>query len=68
MFKATDTTTPVAMTSVGVHVIKIKGAHSATHGRAVRLLQEGLRALAYVTPVTAATTTPPAARCSRSAR
>jgi hypothetical protein len=51
VFKATDTTVPVATTSVGVHVIKIRGAHSASHGRAVRLMQEGLRALAYVTPV-----------------
>jgi hypothetical protein len=50
VFKAVDTTKPVATTSFGVHVIKPK-AHFGGHGRAVRLLQEGLRSLAYVTPV-----------------
>jgi lipoprotein-anchoring transpeptidase ErfK/SrfK len=50
VFKAADTTTPVAITSVGVHVIKPK-THFGAHGRTVRLMQEGLRALAYVTPV-----------------
>ena len=52
VFKSADTAHPVATTSLGVHVIKIRGgAHIASHGRAVRLMQEGLRALAYVTPV-----------------
>jgi hypothetical protein len=51
VFKSADTVNPVAITSVGVHVIKISGgAHIAAHGRSVRLLQKGLRALAYVTP------------------
>lgn len=53
VFKATDPAAPtqVASTSVGVHVIKIKSAASAaSHGRATRLLQKGLRALGYVTP------------------
>jgi lipoprotein-anchoring transpeptidase ErfK/SrfK len=50
VFKAADTTTPVATTSLGVHVIKPK-THFGAHGRATRLLQKGLRALAYVTPV-----------------
>jgi lipoprotein-anchoring transpeptidase ErfK/SrfK len=50
VFKTADPTTPVATTSLGVHVIKPK-THFGAHGRAVRLLQEGLRALAYVTPV-----------------
>jgi hypothetical protein len=53
VFKATDPAAPVqvASTSVGVHVIKIKSAHSSSGGRAMRLMQEGLRALGYVTPV-----------------
>jgi hypothetical protein len=50
VFKTADPTTPVASTSVGVHVLK-PSAHMGGHGRGVRLLQEGLRALAYVTPV-----------------
>ena len=50
VFKTADTIAPVATTSLGVHVIKPK-AHFGGHGRAVRLMQEGLRALAYVTPV-----------------
>jgi hypothetical protein len=50
VFKTADTTTPVATTSFGVHTIK-PSAHFGGHGRSVRLLQEGLRALAYVTPV-----------------
>ena len=49
VFKAADPATPVATTSVGVHVIK-PSAHMGGHGRGVRLLQEGLRALAFVTP------------------
>jgi hypothetical protein len=50
VFKTADPVNPVATTSVGVHVIKIKAAHVASHSRVVRLLQKGLRALAYVTP------------------
>jgi hypothetical protein len=50
VFKAADPTTPVATASLGVHVIRPK-THFGAHGRATRLLQEGLRALAYVTPV-----------------
>ena len=50
VFKTAAPTTPAATASVGVHVIKPR-AHMGGHGRAVRLLQEGLRALAYVTPV-----------------
>ncbi|HEX6458611.1 MAG TPA: L,D-transpeptidase family protein [Thermoleophilaceae bacterium] len=50
VFKSADPATPVATTSVGVHVIK-PSAQMGGHGRGVRLLQEGLRALAYVTPV-----------------
>jgi hypothetical protein len=50
VFKATDTVHPVATTSLGVHMIKIKAAHVASHSRAVRLLQKGLRSLGYVTP------------------
>jgi lipoprotein-anchoring transpeptidase ErfK/SrfK len=50
VFKTADPTTPVATASLGVHVIKPK-THFGAHGRATRLLQEGLRALAYVTPV-----------------
>jgi L,D-transpeptidase catalytic domain/Putative peptidoglycan binding domain len=50
VFKSADTTTPVATKSLGVHVIRIKAAHAASHSRAVRLLQKGLRALGYVTP------------------
>ena len=50
VFKTADTTTPVATVSLGVHVIKPK-THFGAHWRATRLLQEGLRALAYVTPV-----------------
>jgi lipoprotein-anchoring transpeptidase ErfK/SrfK len=49
VFKTADPTKPVATTSVGVHVIRIKSAHAAARGRAVRLLQKGLRALGYVT-------------------
>jgi peptidoglycan hydrolase-like protein with peptidoglycan-binding domain len=51
VFKTADPATPVTIASLGVHVIKPK-THFGAHGRAVRLMQEGLRALAYVTPVT----------------
>ena len=50
VFKTADPVTPVATASLGVHVLKPKTRFGA-HGRAVRLMQEGLRALAYVTPV-----------------
>ena len=50
VFKAADVANPVATASLGVHVIKPK-AHFGGHGRGVRLMQKGLRALAYVTPV-----------------
>jgi L,D-transpeptidase catalytic domain len=50
VFKIADPTTPVATASLGVHVI-VPRASFGGHGRAVRLMQEGLRALAYVTPV-----------------
>ena len=50
VFKTADTTTPVATARLAVHVIEPK-AHLGSHGRATRLLQKGLRALAYVTPV-----------------
>jgi peptidoglycan hydrolase-like protein with peptidoglycan-binding domain len=50
VFKTADPTTPVTTVSFGVHTIKPK-ASFGSHNRSVRLLQEGLRALAYVTPV-----------------
>jgi lipoprotein-anchoring transpeptidase ErfK/SrfK len=50
VFKTVDPVNPMATASLGVHVIKPK-THFGAHGRAVRLMQEGLRALAYVTPV-----------------
>lgn len=50
VFKTADPTTPVATALVAVHVIKPK-AQLGSHGRGTRLLQKGLRALAYVTPV-----------------
>jgi len=50
VFKTAAPAASVAATSLGVHVIK-PSAHPGGHSRSVRLLQEGLRALAYVTPV-----------------
>jgi hypothetical protein len=50
VFKEPDELTPVEGALLAVHVIK-PSAHLGSHGRATRLLQKGLRSLAYVTPV-----------------
>jgi hypothetical protein len=50
VFKEPDETNPAGATLLAVHVIKEK-AHFGSHGLATRLLQEGLRRQAYVTPV-----------------
>ncbi|HEY2603429.1 MAG TPA: L,D-transpeptidase [Thermoleophilaceae bacterium] len=49
VFNGADTAHPVTQALFAVHVTKPK-VHFASSGRGVRLLQEGLRALAYVTP------------------
>jgi hypothetical protein len=50
VFKEPDEVNPVGAALLAVHVIKPK-AHLGSHNKSVRLLQKGLRALAYVTPV-----------------
>jgi hypothetical protein len=50
VFKEPDEANPVGSVVLAVHAVKAK-AHLGSHGLSVRLLQEGLRQLAYVTPV-----------------
>jgi len=49
VFKEPDEVNPAGAALLAVHVIKPK-AHFGSHNKSVRLLQKGLRALAYVTP------------------
>jgi hypothetical protein len=51
VFKEPDETTPVGGALLGVHVLKAKVPQLGSHGLSTRLLQQGLRQLAYVTPV-----------------
>ena len=50
VFKEPDEVNPAGAALLAVHVIKPK-AHIGSHNKSVRLMQKGLRALAYVTPV-----------------